>query len=223
MNVRWGLAAVAIAALVVTAVVVGADLPRNAHWVEPRQGVLVYVRSNGVHVDLVLPSNAPYDWLHFLSLPYCEQQRLHHVDDCFSPGWLAFGWGQREFYTETPTWADIKLRNLIRVVVGGAAVVRVEPLNQPPFPPSVHTLALDPASYHLLAQFLRDSFALGADALPIPLEQTGHGTDGVFFEATGRYHLIRTSNQWAADALGAAGVRVGLWTPFAQTLMWSLR
>src|SRR5262245_52697674 len=67
--------------------------------------VRIFVRSNEVHTDLVLPvvcDEIDADW-----------RRVFPLADFWGnvrePKFVAIGWGNREFYVNTPTWAQFKL------------------------------------------------------------------------------------------------------------------
>ena len=197
--------------------VAGAFVPRNPDWTEPPHGVLVFVRSNGVHVDLVLPALVAGQDLYRWVPPE------HIANPASASGWIAFGWGQREFYLETPRWSDLTMRNAARAIFGGDAVMHVEHGGQPCPSADMRPLLLEPEAYSRLVAYVRESFALHAGEQPIPIVGTGHGKNDIFYEATGHYSAGRTSNQWASDAIAAAGVEIGAWTPFAQGVMWRFR
>src|SRR5215213_7018326 len=61
---RWALLAVAaIPALYLLAALFGSLIPVNRGWVEPDQGVTVYLADNGVHADIIMPAVAQgLDW-----------------------------------------------------------------------------------------------------------------------------------------------------------------
>jgi hypothetical protein len=81
----------------------GSLLPVNRGWEEPEQGTTVYLRSNGIHVDLVMPANAQgLDWRKLLP-PRDVRQAPAEVR------WYGFGAGERRVYLETPTWSDLTL------------------------------------------------------------------------------------------------------------------
>jgi uncharacterized protein (TIGR02117 family) len=208
---------VALPLLYLLAAVIGSLVPRNPDWQEPSQGVLVFVRDNGVHVDLVLPASAAGIDLYRLVPP------AHIADAEAARGWVALGWGQREFYLETPRWSDLSVRNAARSVFGGDALMHVEHLARPRPSPDTRPLTLDRQAYSRLVATVTDGFVTQDAGRAIPLLGRGYGNDDVFYEATGRYDAFRTSNQWTADALADAGVRVGAWTPFAQGIMWRFR
>ena len=73
--------------------------------------------------------------------------------------------------------------------------------------------------YRLLSAYILASFARDREGQTIPLIGRGYGEDDVFYEARGGYNLVQTCNQWTGSALRTAGVRVGLWTPFSQSVM----
>ena len=50
----------------------------------------------------------------------------------------------------------------------------------------------------------------------------GYNSNDAFYEANGGYSAIMTCNEWTGRALRAAGVRMGLWTPIEQSVMWRL-
>lgn len=208
---------VALPLLYLLAAVVGSLVPRNPDWQEPSQGVLIFVRDNGVHVDLVLPALAAGIDL------YRHVPPSHIADPGAARGWVAFGRGQREFYLETPRWSDLSLRNAARSMFGGDALIHVEHLAHPRPSPDTRPLLLDQQAYRRLVAEVIEGFATQEAGRPIPLLGRGYGDDDVFYEATGRYDAFRTSNQWTADTLADVGVRIGAWTPFAQGIMWRFR
>ena len=63
---------------------------------------------------------------------------------------------------------------------------------------------------------------LDAQGRTIPLIGRGYSVNDAFYEANGGYSFIMTCNEWTGRALRAAGVRMGLWTPVEQSVMWRL-
>lgn len=202
--------------LYLLAAVVGSLVPRNSDWQEAPDGVLIFIRDNGVHVDLVLPASAAdvdlYDWV----------PPSHLVDPRQARGWVAFGWGQREFYLETPRWRDITARSAARAVFGGDALMHVQHIGRPRPSSSMRPLRLSRLAYHRLVATVTAGFVT-CHGRTIPLHGRSYGDDDAFYEAEGRYDAFQTSNQWTADALAQAGVRIGVWTPFAQGVTWRFR
>jgi uncharacterized protein (TIGR02117 family) len=203
--------------LYLTAAVVGALVPRNAGWSEPDRGVQIFVRTNGVHADLVLPAQTEVsDWYRFLPPE-------HIRNPAAARGWIGIGWGQREFYLETVEWADLTARVAARALTGGDALMHVGHLGRPRPSPSYRPLRISPEAHRELVSAIAASFERGPDGEAIPLRGEGHSMHDTFYEARGTYHAFRTSNQWTSNMLARAGVTIGLWTPFEQGIMWRFR
>ncbi|WP_037492610.1 TIGR02117 family protein [Sphingomonas sp. PAMC 26605] len=188
----------------------GGAMPRNVGWAQPSDGVRILVESNGVHTDLVLPKLAAgVDWRDLLPGDDLADPRYAGFDH------VAIGWGERTFYLETPTWADVRPLTVLRAAVGSdRTVLHVEHVAMPAAADDARTVVLRPEEYRRLAAFVRASFA-GRQAW----HRTGYGRNDAFYQARGRYSAIETCNAWTGDALRAAGVRIGAWTPFPVTVL----
>jgi len=188
---------------------IGGAIPTNAGWREPADGVRIQVSSNGVHTGLIVPLVAAgVDW-----------RNLIRPEDLADPRYadypaIAIGWGERAFYLETPTWADVKPLTVLAAAIGTDSVVaHVDHLPWPTPDPDSRVITLRPQEYRRLAAFIRASFA------PRGWHRTGYGRNDAFYAARGRYSALRTCNTWTGDALRYAGVRIGAWTPFPTTVM----
>lgn len=211
---RWGggavLAAAVLLLLYLAAGLIGGAMPVNRGWRPPTQGVRVFVESNGVHTGIVVPKVAAgVDWR--------DLARPEHLADprYARHPYLSFGWGERAFYLETATWADVKLATVLTAATGsGDTLVHLDHLPRPRVGPDVRSMVLRPDEYRRLAAFIRATFA------DDPRVHRGYGSFDAFYAARGRYSAGRTCNAWTGEALAAAGVRVGRWTPFPETVLW---
>lgn len=207
----------ALLLLYLLAALAGSLIPRNPGWQEPARGVPVYLQSNGIHVDLVLPARAAGVDLRALAPP------RHARDPAAARGWIGFGWGQRDFYLRTEEWSDLEPGVALRAVIGGPALVHVEHRGRPrPGEEGIRALRLERDAYRRVAAYVAGSFARGPRGEPVPVAP-GYGDHDLFYEAKGRYSALNTSNQWTSDGLAVAGVTIGLWTPFAQGILWRFR
>lgn len=189
---------------------IGGAIPANAGWRAPARGVTIYLVSNGVHTDLIVPKVAAgVDWRPML--------RAEHLGDPRYAGWsyAGFGWGDARFYLETPAWRHVRPGTVIAAAAGSdATLVHVSHLPRPAVGDDAKALVLRPEEYRRLAAFIRGTLAAA------PSHRPGYGAYDVFYSARGRYSAIRTCNAWTGDALRVAGVRIGAWTPFPATVMW---
>lgn len=210
---RWCARIVALIALALggyaAAGLVGGAMPANAAWRPADSGVVVFVESNGVHVSLVVPKVAAgIDWRPLMSGADLGDPRYAGYDH------LAIGWGERTFYLETPTWADVRLRTILAAARGSdATLMHVEHVPAPHTADDVRAIVLRPEEYRRLARAIGSSFA-GKRAVA-----RGYGANDAFYPARGHYSAVRTCNAWAGEMLRRAGVRVGRWTPFPVTVL----
>jgi uncharacterized protein (TIGR02117 family) len=193
-------------------------IPANAAFRQPAQGITIFVRSNGVHTDIVMPKlNAEMDWRPYADPAHLRDPRWGHADH------VAIGYGNREFYLNTPTWADLSLGiAFVAMFGGGTTLLHVEHVDRPRPEPMQRPIRLAPDQYRRLVAFIRERFRLGPDGRPIPVLGRGYGDYDMFYEANGGFSAILNCNEWTGRALRTAGVRMGLWTPMEQSVMWRL-
>jgi uncharacterized protein (TIGR02117 family) len=220
----WLAAALLLPPLVylLLALLLGA-LPVNRDFrpVPPAEGgITIWLRTNGIHAELVLPAAAPYDWR--AELPPAEVVAPARL--AAPPlDWIAFGWGDRAFFMQTPTWADLRPGTALSALFGlGPAAMHVEYLARPR-DYDVQRIDLGPAQYRRLVAALRDGFARDAAGRPIRIDVPGYFDTDRFYEGTGHYSARLTCNEWIRRALAAAGVRTAAWAPFDRPLLRQLR
>src|SRR3546814_1755433 len=72
------------------AVAIGGTLTANADWREPDEGVTLFIRTNGVHTWIMVPTvTAEMDWRPLAPASHIKEPRLAGT-------YLAFGFGHRE-------------------------------------------------------------------------------------------------------------------------------
>lgn len=211
------LALAASVALYLGAAWVGARIPLNSSWRPPAAGIPVYLQSNGLHVDLVLPVTGGCA---------CDRPAaptLAVLDQPFDPAvprrqwqWVAVGWGSEQFMLHVPDWQALTPGMALRAVTGrDGSVLRLSRVREPVIGAETRRLLLGAGEHRRLLRYLRESVG------PAPLERQSSigGPEDRFYRAEGRYHLFLTCNEWLGRGLAQAGVRVPLWTPFDDALL----
>ncbi len=192
------------------AALIGGALPTNRSWQAPEDGVTLFIESNGIHTGLILPKVAAgVDWRSIFPGKDLRDPRYGAYDH------LSIGWGDRDFYLNTPTWADINLPTVTTAAIGSnRTMLHVDHLPRPDADGSVRRLVMRPAEYRRLAAYIQASLVTGGE------RRHGYYAYDAFYTARGRYSALRTCNGWVGDALRFAGIRVGAWTPLPLTVMW---
>ncbi|QDZ08991.1 TIGR02117 family protein [Sphingomonas panacisoli] len=188
---------------------IGGSIPANAAWVQPAEGIRIFIEDNGIHTGIVMPvSAAGVEWRGTFPASDLSDPRYANFDH------VAVGWGERAFYIETPTWSDLNLAVVGRAAIGSnRTVLHVEHVPAPATGTAVRAIVLTPDQYRRLAAFVRETLG------PRGKIAGGYGPDDAFYDARGTYSAVVTCNEWTGRALRHAGVRVGAWTPFPVTVM----
>lgn len=180
---------------------------------DAEKGITIYVKSNGVHTDLVLPyRNEAFDW----------SAQIEQVD--FFPNsarYVAFGWGDKGFYLETPTWADLKFKTAFKALFWlGSAAMHVTLYENMREDGLTRKVVINKTQYIRLVSYIQSSFKGGKGREP-ELIQGYHYTNANdnFYDAKGTYNFFYTCNSWTNGGLKHAGVRTAIWAPFEWSVM----
>jgi uncharacterized protein (TIGR02117 family) len=174
-----------------------------------------YVLSNGVHTDVVVPvRTSQIDWstiIRYADTPAADSSR-HYI---------GFGWGDKGFYLDTPTWAELKPSTAIRAMFWlGSSAMHTTFHHQPVVGPHCVKIYLSEAEYARLIRFIQNSFQPDAQGQIQHIKGHSYGQYDAFYEARRVYNLFYTCNTWANEALKISGQRASLWTPFDGGIFW---
>lgn len=189
-------------------------IPANADFVEPEVGHTIYVRSNGVHTDLVVPLRSTVkDWsqrLPFANTSSADSSATH----------VAFGWGDKGFYLETKEWADLKASTAVKAVFGlSGSAMHVTFCEAPALGVDCKAVRVDDATLQRLFALIESGFAKDETGKPIWIADRYYGTTDSFYEGTGRYGLFFTCNTWTNYVLKDCGLPAAVWTAFDSGIL----
>lgn len=204
--------------------------PVNSDFDPVADGTEIFVCSNGVHTDFVLPVKTDVvDWSRWFpdadfAAPDSAPSRL---------GYAAIGWGNLYFYLQTPTWADVKLGVALRSLVPlDPSVLHVTYRQRPTADEKCRRLTIAGEQYKALTRYIEDTLqqdpaparvggghTLASALKPWLLAGKGYGWNDAFYLAKGRYSAIDSCNVWVGRGLKAAGLPSGVWTPFDFLVM----
>ncbi|MEO1434699.1 MAG: DUF2459 domain-containing protein [Bacteroidota bacterium] len=166
----------------------------------------LYASTNGVHVDLIVP-------VADMSPKFREQlQPAPEVQ------FIGFGWGDRKFYLETPTWGDLTVYNFMNSFFWPSSSLVHVTYHQSAFKNWEQLSASEDQVLELCAALesgFKTDEANGFTELP----GKGYYDNDTFFEGAGSYTLFRTCNVWTNQKMKQAGLPAVLWTPFPWPVM----
>ena len=215
---RGAFAIVAVLGLYVVGALVLGLIPINRDYSPADAGVPIYLATNGVHADILVPANTEtVDWREEY-----PSRLFPNVDP--RQDYIAFGWGDRGFYLNTERWADLTAQTAAVAVLGlGRPAMHIEYSTQPRPGPHVVALRISQQHYRDLVNFIREYAERDARGQVVVIGGRHYGRSDAFFEAKGTYSALMTSNEWARRALYVAGVRVPVWAPLDTPLFFHLR
>lgn len=161
----------------------------------------IFLSTNGVHLDIVIPRQN-VDSVLLLGLAIEA-----------STNYLAFGWGDENFYLHTPTWSDLTLGNAVRAILLKSSTLmhltryRGQQANWT-------EVKVSEAELRQLNAYLLASFQTDHNGQKILLPGQGYSSSDDFYKAVGSYSCLRTCNSWVNTGFRQSGLKACLWTPF---------
>lgn len=174
--------------------------------------VIIYVQSNGVHTDVILPVNTEVvNWLDFIPIEdYPADVQCEYV---------VIGWGDKGFFLDTPTWADLKFSTAFNAAfLPSDAAMHVAYSEQPREDENHRKIHITRKEYQQMVDFVKSTFLLKNERVDV-LKNAGYTAYDRFYEAHHSYHLFHTCNSWTNEALKAANVRTGILALFPGGIM----
>ncbi len=175
--------------------------PSNGSTTNSPKVQKIYILYDSMHSDIVLKlENSKVDWNRLL--PQVVQGRKR--------GYLAFGWGDKETYLNTPTWDDLKLSTALKALfLNTPSLLHVAYYKDINYY-QTKELALTQKQFDSLEQILKREFS------KVPhYEAKGFGRDDAFYSSNRVYNAIKTCNSWSGDRLREANIGMSYWTPFS--------
>ena len=187
------------------------------------ESVTIYVRSDGVHADIILPTSTEVvDWREYFP-------RSDFRLDTTRKKYVAIGWGDRGFYLNTPTWDDLTYATTARAILLPSKSVLHVSFTSPVEDESCKSTTISTEQYHRLVEFVLASMDMKADSKsksqlkvkpkPKPIDaKYSYSWNDRFYDANGSYHAFNTCNCWVGRALRHCGIRTAWFTPLPRSV-----
>lgn len=175
----------------------------------------IYLLSNGVHTDLVLPiENEFIDWNSLFPYANTKSQSTDYQ-------YIAIGWGDKGFYLNTPEWKDLKFSTAFNAVFGlGETALHVTYHNHIAPNELCKPYKIKATQYEIIVNYVKSSLDTTVQQKSIYIPTAAqYGDDDAFYEARGAYSLFHTCNTWTNTALKRAQLPCGIWAAFDKGIM----
>lgn len=165
-----------------------------------------YISTNGVHLNIIIPIQ-DLDSLFLLGLKHDETDE-----------YLSFGWGDENFYLNTPTWGDLTFKNAFRAMfLKSSSLMHVTRYKHK----KSHWIEIDVSDSELqkLTSYLLNTFVTDENGMKVMLENKGYTSTDDFYKSKGSYSIFKTCNSWVNIGFKKSGLKCCLWTPFDFSLI----
>ncbi len=191
-------------------------IPSNRNFREPlNTSSEIWIKSNGVHLDIVLPIKNNYtDWSNILLIPDNIKDEVQ---------FLGFGWGDKEFYINTPEWSDLQFSTAFKALfIPTDAAMHVTYYKNLRENDHSIKLLVEEQQFKDIQSFILKSFKINESRV-IPIKDIEYGSCDRFYDANYSYTLFYTCNTWTNKALKKAGLPACVWTPFDKGILFQYR
>ncbi|MFM7644716.1 MAG: DUF2459 domain-containing protein [Sphingomonadales bacterium] len=180
---------------------------KNAHNI-------IYLMKSGVHSDFVVPvTNHIKDWR--TEFPLTNTAFKDSLSKLVS-----IGWGDKNFYMNTPQWSDLTVQTALSVPFGiGPSAIHATYYQQLLDDRPIIKLRLTDQQYRNLVRYIEKTLVHSKhDGKTIYIKATTPGVvtgNDAYYAAHGRYNMFKTCNTWVNSGLIACQQKACYWTAFA--------
>lgn len=174
-----------------------------------KKEIPVYIYTNGVHTDIVMPvKNDLYNWSAKIPFSNTKSKETDY-------NYVGIGWGDKGFYLDTPTWADLKFSTAFKAAFWlSESAMHCSYYKTMKEGDDCKRIMISKNQYKDLVRFVDDKFDKDANGSYVLVPTNAvYGNNDAFYDAKGKYSFLDTCNTWANNALKAAGQKAAWWTP----------
>ena len=161
----------------------------------------VFLNTNGIHLDIILSKNN------------IDSDLLKDILYSETENYISFGWGDENFYINTPTWNDLTFNTAFQAIFLKSSalmhVTRYEEKQNDWVKIEINESELQKLNDYILHTFKKDE--KGNKML---LKNKGYTRIDDFYKAEGSYSCFNTCNTWINSAFKESELKSCLWTPF---------
>lgn len=165
----------------------------------------IYLKTNGVHLDIVIP------------IIYLDSLFLSDLEYESNAQFIAFGWGDENFYLNTPRWKDLKLKHAFQALfLRSNTLMHITPYNNA----NSNWVAIKLGEEELIKiqAHIHNSFFMIENKKQM-IDGASYGQDDRFYKANGHYTCFNTCNTWVNSVFKSARMKACYWTPFDFSLI----
>ncbi len=178
-------------------------------YIPAKNGVEIFMKSDGVHTDFVLPvKTTSKDWSKTFLRTYTKSNdsTKQHI---------SIGWGDQGFFLNTPQWSDLTFETAFNAAFyRGKSAIHTNYILEKDILDNKKRLVISKRQYQLLCTYIEKSIVYNSNHSIAVIPNRGYWDNDCFYQSKGSYGLFSTCNSWINSGLLAANLQACLWTPF---------
>lgn len=185
---------------------------------EQEAEIEVFIKSNGVHTDIVLPIfTDTIDWTKFF--PF--ENTLSKSKDF---NYIAIGWGDKGFYIDTPEWKDLKVSTAIIAASGiGNTLIHTTFYKEIFEDYLTFSYKISRPQYARIVSIIKQNLKYSDGKTILVKTDAQYGQNDAFYEAFGSYSIFHTCNTWTNNLLKEAQMPSSKWLAFDKGILFQFR
>ncbi len=161
----------------------------------------IYLNSNGIHLDIIIPKNQ------------IDSKLLNGLNYSKYDTYFSFGWGDKNFYLNTPTWNDLTFNNAFKALfTNGSTLIHLTRYSA--IQEDWVEIKVNQDQLYKINQYINKTFYFDTIDNKILLNNKGYTNNDDFYEALGSFSIFKTCNSWVNSGLKKSDMKACLWTPF---------
>lgn len=161
----------------------------------------IYLSTNGVHLEIVIPKSN------------LDSRFLSEIKHQQFENFLSFGWGDEEFYLNTPTWGDLTISTALKAAFWKSPTL-IHVTRYQTIQPKWIEIKVSESELEKLNRYILNTFKTDSKGKVIILENQGYGATDDFYKAPGSYYFYKTCNSWVNTGFKESGLKACVWNPF---------
>jgi len=190
-------------------------IPVNTSTSSLPKPINIYIISNGFHSDIVVPIKSDiFDWSKIIKYDHITSKDTSYK-------YIAFGWGDKKFYINTPLWSDLKFDIALQALFClNPSAIHVTFFRIMFESESCIKIPMSKPDYLKLIEYIKNDLKFDKNGQVQLIKNLHYDDNDAFYESNGSFTLFYTCNTWVNEALKYSNQKACFWTPFESGIFY---
>ncbi len=168
---------------------IGSVIPVNSNPESKNAEILIYLYKQDMHTDILLPVNSEIITWDTIFKPE------HTLSNPQNSELIGFGWGDLNFYRNTPQWEDLKLNVAFKALfLESQSALHTRYYQKIPNSENLVKISITEKQYKKLREYILATVNAENQDRIEPITDLNYYRDDAFYFAATSFHLFKTCN-----------------------------